>query len=90
MTIRELMDVEKRLYEVRDKDLLDLGIVRAVQLDDAIREIGRYTSRYFTLCQLYYDKIMNEDNSEDLLKEYVNKLLSEKVDIVSDISQFLD
>ena len=91
MTLMELMDTEMKLASVREERLFELGVSQIIMINEKINEISKYTSLYFKLCEAYYEKIKDDENAEELLQKYSNKLRSEEIDVdVSKFSQFLD
>ncbi len=87
VSINELMQIERLLLEMNVRFKFDLSLGDSLKLYRYLKDVGEVTNFFFYIQDEYAQK--NKDAEK--LKEYNNKLVSEKIDFnIKEIQSFID
>ena len=87
VSINELMQIERLLLEMNVRFKFDLSLGDSLKLYRYLRDVGEVTNFFFYIQDEYAQK--NKDAEK--LKEYNNRLVSEKIDFnIKEIQSFID
>ena len=87
VSINELMQIERLLLEMNVRFKFDLSLGDSLKLYRYLRGVGEVTNFFFYIQDEYAQK--NKDAEK--LKEYNNRLVSEKIDFnIKEIQSFID
>ena len=85
----ELVEVEKKLLLLKQDLFLSLN--DTVKIKTFLKEIGEYTSTFFSRCSEYYETIKDLGDAENLLEHYKSRMMSEELDVdLCEVNDFLD
>lgn len=81
-TMKKIMEVEKQLLMINESDKkFELSMNDLYKLKAYINKIGELTNLFFESQVEYANLIKDDDNYEDLLREYHKKLSESEVEI---------
>lgn len=81
-TMKKIMEVEKQLLMINESEKkFKLSMNDLYKLKSYINKIGELTNLFFESQVEYADLIKDDDNYEDLLREYHKKLSESEVEI---------
>ena len=85
--VSELMTIERLLLEIENRFKFSLSFENVRLLYDYLKTVGKVTNLFFMLQEDYYNRFKDKEK----LKEYHEKLLSDKVNLnVSKMIRFID
>jgi hypothetical protein len=92
VTIKILIDLEKKLLDIDNSDLkYNLELNDLLLLKKYLKSIGEITDLFFNLQVDYANTIKDEENYADLLISYREKLLKNNINFdVTDVKEFIN
>jgi len=92
VTIKILIDLEKKLLDIDNSDLkYNLELNDLLLLKKYLKSIGEITDLFFNLQVDYANTIKDEENYVDLLISYREKLLKNNINFdVTDVKEFIN
>jgi hypothetical protein len=92
VTIKILIDLEKKLLDIDNSDLkYNLELNDLLLLKKYLKSIGEITDLFFNLQVDYANTIKDEENYADLLISYREKLLKNNINFdITDVKEFIN
>lgn len=92
VTIKILIDLEKKLLDIDNSDLkYSLELNDLLLLKKYLKSIGEITDLFFNLQVDYANAIKDEENYADLLISYREKLLKSNINFdITDVKEFIN
>ena len=92
VTIKILIDLEKKLLDIDNSDLkYNLELNDLLLLKKYLKSIGEITDLFFNLQVDYANTIKDEENYAELLISYREKLLKNNINFdITDVKEFIN
>ena len=87
LTVRELIELEKKLLEIHEKHRFELSFGDFIKLEKLMKEVGAITNLFFELQKDFY----NEFQDKNKLELYHEKLQYDEIEYdTTEIEEFLE